>query len=619
MRLNTLLLAFGLSASLRGVRAETEVENSIASIWDDFKNAVNCGACQVLLGSIKVTAGLGEDFMVDVFTGLCKISGVEDPDVCAGIIDKEGPALHDAFNALQLNSDTSKTLCASLVGLCKYPEVHTYSLAFPSPKPKTVRPPPSGKTPLRVVHFSDTHVDLLYEPGSNYKCSKPICCRSWSDEDAPENTEHPCGPFGNTKCDPPQILQESLHAAIADIKPEFSIYTGDVVAHDIWLVDKAEALKGLNATYSAMEKDIGTVYAAIGNHDTAPLNLFPADASHEADPQWAYDTLAEDWYALTGIPSVKSADQFASYSAVHPNSNLRIISYNSIFYYIYNFYMYQEPMEKDPRGQFEWLIQELQAAEDAGQRAWLIAHIPSGVPDHFRDHSEYFDQIVQRYDATISGLFYGHTHRDGFQIAYSDYNNREWNTATAMGYVAPAVTPTEGSPSFRVYEVDPVTFGVLDYTQYIANISDPSFQTKPEWVPYYSAKADYGSKISPPLTDPKAEISPAFWHNVTVAMERDPTVFQDYWARRSRGFEVESCDVDCMKNEICLLRAANAQYNCDKPKAFDFSKRDGQEGDILLEKEPHIDCDHAGMATLVSKMAHRAKLERRRELEGDDA
>jgi hypothetical protein len=35
--------------------------------------------------------------------------------------------------ALQLNSDTSKTLCASLVGLCKYLEVHTYSLTFPSP------------------------------------------------------------------------------------------------------------------------------------------------------------------------------------------------------------------------------------------------------------------------------------------------------------------------------------------------------------------------------------------------------------------------------------------------------------------------------------------------------
>ncbi|KAI2732865.1 hypothetical protein DTO012A8_10142 [Penicillium roqueforti] len=250
MRLNFLLLAFGLSASLRGVQAETQVDQSVASIWDDFKNTVDCGACQILLGSIKVAAGLGENFMIDVFTGLCKISRVEDPDVCAGIIKKEGPALHDVFKHLQLNSDASKTLCANLVGLCKQPDVHSYNLTFPSPKPKTVRPPPSGKTPLKVVHFSDTHVDLLYEPESSYKCSKPICCRSWSDEYSPENTAYPCGPFGNTKCDAPQILQESLHAAIADINPEFSIYTGDVVARDIWLVDEAEALKALNATES---------------------------------------------------------------------------------------------------------------------------------------------------------------------------------------------------------------------------------------------------------------------------------------------------------------------------------------------------------------------------------
>ena len=161
-----------------------------------------------------------------------------------------------------------------------------------------------------VVHFSDTHVDLLYEPESSYQCSKPICCRSWSEEYSPENTAYPCGPFGNTKCDTPQTLQESLHAAIAGINPEFSIYTGDVVVHDIWLVDEAEALEALNATYSAMEKDIGTVYAAIGNHDTAPLNLFPTDASNKANPRWAYEALAADWYGLTGVSSVKSAHHF---------------------------------------------------------------------------------------------------------------------------------------------------------------------------------------------------------------------------------------------------------------------------------------------------------------------
>ena len=51
MRLNMFLLAFGLLFSLRGVKADTQVEQSISSIWDDFKNAVDCGACQVCLSS----------------------------------------------------------------------------------------------------------------------------------------------------------------------------------------------------------------------------------------------------------------------------------------------------------------------------------------------------------------------------------------------------------------------------------------------------------------------------------------------------------------------------------------------------------------------------------------
>ncbi|KAJ5812314.1 hypothetical protein N7474_008615 [Penicillium riverlandense] len=78
-----------------------------------------------------------------------------------------------------------------------------------------------------------------------------------------------------------------------------------------------------------------------------------------------------------------------------------------------------------------------------------------------------------------------------------------------MGYVAPSMTPTSGSPSFRVYEVDPVTFGIMHFTQYIANISDASYQIEPKWEPYYSAKKAYGSKLSTPVQDPSAEITPA--------------------------------------------------------------------------------------------------------------
>lgn len=534
----------------------------------------------------------------------------EDSDVCAGVIANEGPAVYYTLQNIEVGSHTANMLCASLVGLCENPPVRPYNLSFPSPKPPTSRPPPSGQDPIKVVHFTDTHVDLSYETGSNYDCSKPICCRVYTEDDAPGNTSSPCGPWGNTKCDPPHRLQLSMMDAITNLNPAFSIYTGDVVAHDVWLVDKAEVLADFNATYGTIENNLGLVYAALGNHDAAPLNLFPPNTvPSEYNPQWAYDTLTKDWMALTGLPSVQNANKYGSYSAIHPNSALRIISYNSIFYYKYNFFSYEEPMQHDPDDQLAWLISELDAAEQAHQRVWLISHIPTGNADHFHDYSHYFDQIIQRYDATIAALFFGHTHTDEFQISYSSYSNRNWDTATAMGYVAPSMTPDSGSPAFRVYEIDPVTFAVLDYTQYIANISDPTYQQGPTWVPYYSAKADYGSKLgsSADIT-PSSELTPAFWHNVTVAMEADPTLFQSFWARRTRGFDVPSCSGDCVKNEICALRAGDAQYNCAVTKpGFSFGKRDGSE---VVREFRQPECNHAGMAPLLGKILWRAGLER---------
>ena len=64
-------------------------------------------------------------------------------------------------------------------------------------------------------------------------------------------------------------------------------------------------------------------------------------------------------------------------------------------------------MEQDPSGQFAWLVSELAAAETAGERVYVIGHMPMGVSDAFRDASNYFDQIVNRYSATIAGLFFG--------------------------------------------------------------------------------------------------------------------------------------------------------------------------------------------------------------------
>jgi sphingomyelin phosphodiesterase len=47
-------------------------------------------------------------------------------------------------------------------------------------------------------------------------------------------------------------------------------------------------------------------------------------------------------------------------------------------------------MERDPSGQLAWLAAELKAAETAGERVWLMGHMPLGSSDAFHDQSEYF-------------------------------------------------------------------------------------------------------------------------------------------------------------------------------------------------------------------------------------
>lgn len=118
-------------------------------------------------------------------------------------------------------------------------------------------------------------------------------------------------------------------------------------------------------------------------------------------------------------------------------------------------------------------------------------------------------------------------------------------------------------PAFRVYSVDPETFGILDMTTYIADMTDSTYQTSgPTWTKYYSVKEAYGPLVTPPLTESSEELTPAFWHNLTEVFSSNQTAFDEYYARKSRGYDVASCTGTCVTDEVCQLRAAQSQYNC---------------------------------------------------------
>jgi len=362
-----------------------------------------------------------------------------------------------------------------------------------------------------------------------------------------------------------------------------------------------------------MHDYLGLVYGTAGNHEAHPANIFyPTSLGNET--QWVYDVLTDEWSDWIGTNASQHARALGAYSTKYPKGNLRIISLNTNLYYRFNFIMYQKEMARDPNGQIAWLVAELDAAEKVGENVYIMGHMPFGEPDALPDASNFLDQVVKRYSKTIKAMFFGHTHLDHFEVSYADYAHRNFAGATAMSYICPSLTPTSGMPSFRVYDVDPDTFAVLDATTYMADMSDPAFQTTgPAWKKYYSAKEAYGALVDPPLTDKHAELTPAFWHNVTEAFAAKQESFDAYMARKSRGWKAagsSECRDKCRADEICQLRAGRSQDNCYTPKpGVHFAKRsEPNEAHHARHGGAHGDCGVSGTAEILRALAARQDL-----------
>jgi sphingomyelin phosphodiesterase len=141
-----------------------------------------------------------------------------------------------------------------------------------------------------------------------------------------------------------------------------------------------------------MANHLGLVYGTVGNHEGSPTNAFPPkQVGNQA--QWVYDIISAAWTRWIGATGASQTDNFGAYSVKYPDGNLRIISINTNFYYIQNYWMYERTMETDPSGQLAWLVNELNGAEKAGERVYIMAHMPLGVSDAFHDGSNYLDQV----------------------------------------------------------------------------------------------------------------------------------------------------------------------------------------------------------------------------------
>lgn len=230
----------------------------------------------------------------------------------------------------------------------------------------------------------------------------------------------------------------------------------------------------------------------------------------------------------------------------------------------------------DVSGSFAFVISELQAAEDAGERVWLFAHVLSGWDgsNPLANPSNLFYQIVERYSPhVIANIFFGHTHEDEFMIYYANNGtNQNLSSALNTGWIGPSVTPlTNLNSGFRLYEVDTESFEIYDAWTFYSDVSTynklngtghgPTYQLE------YSTREAYGAQANWPADAP---LNATFWHAVTQAMERNISLVSQFntYEGKSSIMSPNCTNAACQAAKICYMRSGSVALGRACPQGY---------------------------------------------------
>ncbi|WP_320171871.1 metallophosphoesterase [Maridesulfovibrio sp.] len=179
------------------------------------------------------------------------------------------------------------------------------------------------------------------------------------------------------------------------------------------------------------------------------------------------------------------ADEFTStykaggyYKVDSELENIRLISLNSVLFSTRR----PAPASGDAAYvQLDWFENQLAAAKEAGQKVYVVTHVPPGV-DVFQtvrtfmdangrisgvslmwhaDYQKRFLEIMESYKDLDMVFFSGHTHMDEFRLLYDEA--RTSHPDPILGQ--PAVSPIFGNnPGYRLIHVSASTWQLEDYT-----------------------------------------------------------------------------------------------------------------------------------------------------------
>jgi hypothetical protein len=352
-----------------------------------------------------------------------------------------------------------------------------------------------------------------------------------------------------------------LSSALADMalvepRPDFIFFTGDILAH------------GFNRTYQRLSGDQSQaglesfiaktlacfggavarsfpgaeVHVSLGNNDAyegdyllAPGGRFLRDAAGIFAASFFPDPARREVFAAQ-FPA------FGHYSLpLAGQGKLRVVGLNSV--YFSTRHPASTAADGPWVGELDWLETELARAGAAGERVYLLAHIPPGVNVYntLRDPANNpgsleqvkgfwspgplarFLEIVLRHERAIAAIFSGHTHMDDFRIL----RHAGGQAAVYLG-ITPAVSPQFGNnPGFKVFSYDPASGRLADCETHYLDLN----ASRPLWRGEYGFLQAYGGIAGVGALDPASGL--ALWQTL-VADGRAREIFTTHYRVSNR-------------------------------------------------------------------------------------
>ncbi|KAF9486347.1 Metallo-dependent phosphatase [Pholiota conissans] len=555
-----------------------------------------CGQCQAILGIAKFVSMATPSNGPAFFTQFCNTFKLASN--CT-VMYGQFSGIGSVITQVVANADTGgydgQALCQNFFNMCPAPPTVSLNLtgwfAKPKPSPLPARKKPSGER-LKVLHLSDFHLDPRFATGAEANCTSGTCCRSNNHNSMSLNQVlMPAPRYGAYRCDTPMALALAALEAVPELTGTkntgfaFTVYTGDLVSHDPdnqlsrCYVEYTEAI-----VYDLFKRLLGSgpVYAALGNHDSYNQ---AQDAPHSIGGKlaeqfsWNYGHVAGLWEQKGWIPQSAVAVARAHYAGymVKRVDGLRIITLNTDMCrepFSANYFNYINMTNPDTSGMLRFLTDELQDAEDTGDRVWIIGHVLTGWDgtNPLRNPTNLFYQIVDRFSPhVIANIFFGHTHEDQINIFYSNNGTvMSAETAGALSWIGPSVTPlTNLNSGFRVYEVDSATFDILDAHTWRADVNsfhslDSQTALGPTYAYEYNTRETYGNAITG--WGPNDPLNATWWHHVTEAMEANSSLVTTFNTFQGKGSVLSpACTDECITAKICYIRSGSvsiALQNC---------------------------------------------------------